>query len=237
MRLAVGALLITLIWLGSACSENELDGYQILTPGKHHGADVSVPDVEGWYGLFRTDSGHVLEPVEIQARPWHDSMLDGPGDTTGIRISVDHQLTPLFLIQSPDKLEPGIVTTYFEGNKFVYPGELIRLEGYVLTALGKLSDEEGRPPTEPLILDYQVKLYNSPNYGGSRQVLVEHGRAGAEDTPSLIWAGDLDRDGKLDLFMDIANHYAPRHYALYLSSEAEGDDLVKLVAELFLRGC
>lgn len=237
MRTAIITLLVGLICVGTACSSGQRDGYQILVPGEHHGSDVSFPDVDGWYGLFETDSGHVLEPVEILTKACHDPAVDGLGDTTGISITVDDPRSMIFLVRSPRSLKTGLVRTHFVGDKWIYLGELTVLGEYALTALGLLTDEGGRSPREPLVIDYQLKLFKNPDHYGPRQVLVVHDRTCAEDTPSLLWAGDLDRDGKLDLFMDILNHYAGRHYALYLSSEAEDGELVKLVADLFIHGC
>lgn len=48
----------------------------------------------------------------------------------------------------------------------------------------------------------------------------------------IIWAGDLDRDGKLDLITD-----GSEGYMLYISSQAEYGRLVKLVSSGGVRGC
>lgn len=237
MRLTVVVLLITLIWLGSACSENESGGYQLLTPGKHHGSDVSHIDGGSWYGLFKTDGEYILEVVDVQFAPCHDVVVDGPNDTTGISVTVDDSRPLKFLVRSPQSLETGSCPTLYDGSKWIFPGELTELGDYIITAMGHLTEEGFRSPREPLVRDYQLILFKKPDHYGPRQVLIEHDRTCAEDTPSLIWAGDLDHDGKLDLLMDIDNHYAPRTYGLFLSSEAEGDDLVKLVATLLIMGC
>lgn len=47
---------------------------------------------------------------------------------------------------------------------------------------------------------------------------------------NLRWAGDLDRDGQLDLIYNLAGHYTETRLALYLSSAAKPGELVGLVA-------
>lgn len=237
VRLTVVVLLIALIWSGSAESDNGTDGYQILVPGRHRGEDIDHLDGGRWYGMFRTDSGYFLEVVDVQFTPCWDPVVDGPNDTTGISVTVEDPRTLIFLLRSPRPLETGQCSALYYGSKWIFPGELTELGDYIITAMGHLTEEGFRSPREPLVLSYRLILFKKPVHYGPRQLLVEHDRTCAEDTPRLIWAGDLDHDGKLDLLMDIDNHYAPTTYGLFLSSEAEGDDLVKLVAVFRRMGC
>jgi hypothetical protein len=63
------------------------------------------------------------------------------------------------------------------------------------------------------------------------------GYVNGEGGPILLWAGDIDRDGKLDFLMDIAGHYNASEPALYLSSQASPGTLVKKVASRKGVGC
>ena len=55
---------------------------------------------------------------------------------------------------------------------------------------------------------------------------------------NLYWVGDLDRDGKLDLYMDFWN-YEKGYYSsgLFISSEAKKGSLVKKYKYLGFGGC
>lgn len=55
--------------------------------------------------------------------------------------------------------------------------------------------------------------------------------------PYLIWAGDLDRDGKLDLIMDLKTHENTSQIGLFLSSKSTKSNLLKLVALRSSVGC
>lgn len=53
----------------------------------------------------------------------------------------------------------------------------------------------------------------------------------------LLWAGDLDGDGKLDFYADVSDHYNSSMPTLFLSSEAKKGKLVKDVAGIRTVGC
>ena len=54
---------------------------------------------------------------------------------------------------------------------------------------------------------------------------------------SLLWAGDLDGDGKLDLYFDEFNEKGFTATELHLSSLAKSGELVKLAASFGMAGC
>ena len=57
---------------------------------------------------------------------------------------------------------------------------------------------------------------------------------------SLIWAGDLDNDGKTDFIIQIPtppNNEMGGSSGLFLSSKADSEELVKLVAYFISTGC
>ncbi len=242
MKATLCFVVVALLCAGAFAGDDPQQDYRVLIPGTFHGSDIDSVDGEDWYGLFQIGTVFVLESVAVQAKQCHDPIVDQPGDSTGISVSVDHSEKPLVLVQCRGKLKPGVVPTTSSDYTPIKPGMPVHLKGYSLAALGEVTDEGFRHPGDLLILNYTLMLYRMP--GGSRgqqetkrQVLVQFERTAYDGLPTLLWAGDLDRDGQLDLLMDIRNHYAGRHYALFLSSEADNNDLVKLVADLRLSGC
>jgi hypothetical protein len=72
---------------------------------------------------------------------------------------------------------------------------------------------------------------------GNRQYVISLNRRAA-NAPTLLWAGDLDRDGRLDLFLDVETKEAHGStYQLWLSTFAKNGDLVGLAATLHDPAC
>ncbi len=237
MKAAILSIIAILLTTLSGVSSDQDTGYRILMTGLFHGDEIDSVSKDGWYGLLKTEKGgYILEPVEILAKPCHDPVMNGPGDTTGLALNIEHPLVPLLLIKPPAEWRVGHVPTIFDGREPIKPGESTRLGQYILTALGQITDEGHRHPGDLLILDYQVKLHKHAS-SEPAQTLVEYDRSVYESLTTLLWAGDLDRDGQTDYLLDIRNHYNVSHYALFLSSEAGPNDYVKLVAELRKVGC
>ena len=55
--------------------------------------------------------------------------------------------------------------------------------------------------------------------------------------PALLWAGDLDGDGRLDLVLDESDHYNVTETTLYLSSTAAPGALVGRAGRHRTTGC
>jgi hypothetical protein len=73
--------------------------------------------------------------------------------------------------------------------------------------------------------------------GKSSQTLYTLGDCGNEPYWYLVWAGDLDRDGKLDLYVDVTQHYDVSERRLFLSAPARRGRLVKEVVAFVTGGC
>jgi hypothetical protein len=82
--------------------------------------------------------------------------------------------------------------------------------------------------------------------GTHRQALLELAATRNEDgslmlgddaSPALLFAGDIDRDGRLDLILDATDHYNLSRPTLYLSTQAADGELVHRVAEHEAVGC
>ena len=60
---------------------------------------------------------------------------------------------------------------------------------------------------------------------------------GDDASPVLLFAGDLDRDGKLDLIFNTTDHYNVSRPTLFLSSQAKSGELLGEVAHYESVGC
>jgi hypothetical protein len=238
------AVLALVCWGGLAVSEESV---QILQVGLWHGEEVSVQGSSDWWGIFPEGDGFTLESAPITITPERDEIAgDGPDQKSGRRVSIPQEAEPLFLVKGLKNPVPGTLRCLMEAPPYPYlqPGETRYLrmrdeknpDPLRLSAIGEAKDWP-ELPGRVAVFNYQFKLYR-----GYDQIVVAQAlppvRIVSEDSPPrLIWAGDLDRDGKIDLLMDLTHDYNLTHLALFLSSAAKEGAFVGLVAEWKTVGC
>jgi len=88
-----------------------------------------------------------------------------------------------------------------------------------------------------VIHDYRLVL-EYPADPRRRQTIAAFETVSADEGfPHVVWAGDLDRDGKLDLLLDLTWHYNVSAPTLYLSSRATAGEFAGLAGYIVLTGC
>lgn len=228
----------------------DIQQIDIIHTGCHHGHEVPAGVNGDWVGLYLRVDTFELESHAVRVESCRDPILDPRGKETGRAVVVETDGAPLFLVRglAQAKAKLGAVLTAWPqrrrglrppgngGSRYLRPGERLRLtlgrEKYELTAGGKY--DPTRPASDRLVLDYRLRL-TGPD--GRSQDLQAPARFAEDGVPQLAWAGDLDRDGKLDLYMDMTNHYNVSDYVLLLSSRAITGQLVKRVASRRYVGC
>ena len=196
---------------------------RLLQTGEFHGMDVKERSSQNWLGLFKENEDFVIRRTAVKVSLVHDIM--GSGDLTSKKVSVKNDQTPVFLLKNADFLKEGKVKTLFHSVNG------ISLENG-LTAKYQLGERiytlsvVGTENSAALVLESE----------GERQIVysVENlGDAGWH----LYWVGDLDNDGKLDLFADLNDYYNFIEPRLFLSSQAGNGKFVQLVAMFHMTGC
>ncbi|MGH9958736.1 MAG: hypothetical protein ACREBC_16665 [Pyrinomonadaceae bacterium] len=212
----------------------------LLETGEFHGEEVSARTGEKWLGLHVTDQHSTLLKYQLTVESVHDPITDhGANEKTGKKVSVDLPLEPLFLVKSGKILRGGPVTTVFKqaadyekSLERVSPHNLKLAETtYVLKVVGS---EDGAKCSEHSFPKNAKLVLVS---GDVEQVLYSIDGCGNEPYWYLLWAGDLDRDGKLDLYVSVTQHYNVSERKLFLSSRAKRRQLVAEVAEFVTSGC
>jgi hypothetical protein len=229
-------LLVALVSPSNSAGISQSD-QRLIEPGVFHGEEVMARSGEKWLGLHITDENSMLLTYRLNVTAVQDTLVDNEGQKTGKEITVDLPLEPLFLVKGKGLLKEGPVTTVFDdASGLSNLGEsspvTLNLDGtsYVL----KVGSEDTAPcPAQSLPRNARLVLIN----GESRQVLYSLQECGNDPSWFLIWAGDLDRDGKLDLYVNVTQHYNVTERKLFLSSHAGKGQLVKEVAEFVTSGC
>ena len=221
-----------------------LGGYGVFTDlGVYHGDEAPARDGETWQAVVPADAGAALRPVRLRVEVARDEVLDpDDGPFTGRRVttpaSVVHETgwiddpATLFVRRDAGPLPAGPVpvamasdTTYFRASRS-YPLAL----GDATYTLTVAADSNA---TGAYVRQWRIGLV-APD-GTAQPLATVENRDDAH--PRLVWAGDLDADGRLDLVLDEAWHYNVSVTTLYLSSEAAPGRLVRRVARHETTGC
>ncbi|MCZ6680381.1 MAG: hypothetical protein O7E52_24385 [Candidatus Poribacteria bacterium] len=198
---------------------------QMLMAGEFHCGDISAQSGDIWFGLYPTQDGYELIPAPITVEAIYDPIVDGEGEMTGKKVSVVGTTEPLFLVKGLKTLKRGPVKTLLPGSAGLAPGKSANFTfdnrvRYHLAAFGEKDNSSG-------FKNYELELFQ----GESSQIILSY-RSTNDAVPYLLWAGDLDRDGQLDLLIDATNHYALSAPTLFLSSAAQDNRLLAQVAAL-----
>jgi hypothetical protein len=210
--------------------------------GPYHGDEIKATGGAGWLGLYQTDGGFELRKVSLNISMANDPVIDEQSDQkSGKLISVvpESKQKNIILIkpQKPIALKEGRVDgTLFDAGTVIYPGQsrIVKLgqNYYSLVGAGEAVLEPGF--SEPMIKNYSLNLFFKDV---SQLIFSEKEKLGHDGRPQVIWAGDLDRDGKLDLLLNLTRHYNETRLVLMLSSAKKTGRLLETIAELSTTGC
>lgn len=222
---------------------------QIHATGPLHGDETTARDGERWLALV-SDGAHArLEPVVIRVHAIEDPLLDAGVERSGRQVDVPAlPHAPALLLAGAGLLAGPIDTATAD-----------RDTGYLLGADGLWQAPlslhlPGDEPAE-LWLDCADRDAAADDAractlwlqrGSQTQALMQYAvhvddfgqPTLGDDAPlHLLFAGDLDRDGRLDLIIDLADHYNVSRRTLLLSGAAGDGELVRVVAEHRTSGC
>jgi hypothetical protein len=124
----------------------------------------------------------------------------------------------------------------FHGADRLYPGqsrsfEFVRRVNYgSVTASGTVPYMPARARGDGVIREYVLSVSRSP-WDRNQTVFEFHAQhgGGLHDPPTVIWVGDLDSDGYMDIFLDTSTSEALGSHVLYLSTAAVGEELMHAV--------
>ena len=164
-------------------------------------------------------------------------MLDGPDDKTG-RSVIAPGLDPRVLLRGIAALKPGEVTVAIAETTSLDPAEplglrigekALRLVSTCVDAGAgqgvecKIALEDGST-SQPMFTTYGMRQDDGTLTFGDAE-------------PKVLFAGDLDRDGRVDLLIDTTDHYNLSRPTLFLSSAAKQGQHVAEVAQQSITGC
>lgn len=192
-----------------------------------------------WWGIFPDGKGgYTLQPTRVSAVPDREEVVAPekaprkicvPGGDhgtfvfRGLMAAAVGPLKTVKLREYPAPLAPG------ETFELRCDGDSPETRLQLLAAGRPVVTYDGKH-TWRRIQDYELWLQRGSGEDATRQLLFKNTEVLQDEEASLRWAGDLDRDGQLDLIYNLGGHYTDTRIALYLSSAAKPGELVGLVA-------
>ena len=215
---------------------------RLLLPGQYHGDEVTAVSGETWMAMVRGDRGtDRLTTVTVAVDIVRDDLLDHDGPPTGKRVTAAPGGDAiLFLMRNVSGVRNGPVTTV-AADVPLSTGEPLECRlGGVAYQVALSCDGRGRSAGSEPACSLLVRRGREAQVLRTYHALVD-GNAivgvGDDATPRVVWAGDLNRDGALDLLIDLTDHYNVSQPTLFLSPGRREGPWLERVAEHRSVGC
>ena len=181
-----------------------------------------------WYGLFDFEEGLRLEKVKVKVEEVNDPFVKALGEKVAKKVSVERSEKPIFLVAGNRPLKAGPIKGIYYSYNVLVPEQNVDIlfqdkEKYQLSPYG--SEFPNLSDNKDAAEQYGIWLRG----GGKEQLIVED-KYFFGTGPRLVWSGDLDGDDRLDLLLDCICEDDASNMALYLSSVAEENELLGMVA-------
>jgi hypothetical protein len=218
------------------------DDYVILGPGGFCEKSQAPKNGEQFLGLFPVGKDYELRSVKIHlVESVNDFYMNPDGtDVVGWEVMIDDPIEPLFLLKGPD-LKPGPVRTVLSKSTPIALNTPVRLllsesETYILSASGKLKSKinnTSENSVEKVIDHYTITLhYNIDQDIIQLAECCNH--LGEDNALQLLWAGDINGDGRMDFIIDTSENYWGYQPTLFLSTPEKGFIVKKVASHMYV---
>ena len=224
-----------------ASQQNELIQYPVnsnimmLYEGEYKKGELDIKILNRqWWGLYKQDNISYIRKVKLKL----DKLEADIQYDWEYRVSVDDNKDYIILFSGLDLTKREI--NYFTDNHIIRNNEEFTFEFGPYNTFLNSKLKKTKNIGEISRRDYSVYLNYKSNNKIITQELFLFPCYGEELLMNLIWAGDLDNDGKTDFIIQIPtppNNEMGDSSGLFLSSMADSVELVKLVAVFISTGC
>ncbi len=214
---------------------------KILTTGTFHSDEVwKNADKENWVGLFQSERSFYLAETRIKTIKVYDPIADeNENDKTGWNVSTINRDRAIILIEALDFLNPHQVLQAALSKKQIFPGDTLRINYLGITYILFATGEKKKVQTEPEWFDvWNYKLYITATIKGKLHKSLLVAKPNFDDQMiTLIFAGDIDGDGFLDLIINTSRHYNVSSPTIYFSKPAKNGEVVNPMGVHTSVGC
>lgn len=177
-----------------------------------------------WTGLYEDEDGLYCKKAQAKVKAVRDPWDDDENSLNATIIEDESKTPAVFLFSGITVPENFRVKSFNNIPNRILIGNSTQLGDYTLKADGEVTQENQLP------LTYRLTIMGSKNGKKIEQVIVDHEFLDDAMT-AILWAGDLDGDGVPDMIIDMSHKYSYSAPALFLSSQADEGDILKLVGE------
>lgn len=213
---------------------------QVLRATTYHEEELTKEELAGnWFGIYETNENYSLRQVQLSVSRAHDEIKGETGSTkTAWNVATADKSEPLYLLKG-NEFENAEVPCAGIFNQSVFPGDTVQLnflnQDYTLFATGSLiTYDDGINLSR--VENY--KLFMETDFNAQKQVQLLVSFAYFDEAMvSILFAGDLNKDGYLDLILDNTDHYNVFNPTLYLSNGAEKKGTLEIAGWHLSVGC
>jgi len=239
-RVLAGAwLVLSAVWAGPVAAGEP----QLVRPGTYHGDELAAVSGESWLALRHVPDGRDrLEAVTVRVDTVRDEILDeADAPATGRMLSAPGDSAIAFLFRGVPGLREGPVNTV-TADEMVALGEPVRLAlaGDTLDVVLACGPRQVTGQLETAACSLFVRRVHATQTLRSYQGYYQDGEFGGignDAIPIVLWAGDLDGDGALDLVVELTDHYNVSRPTLFMSRRSIGCVVLEKIAEHVSTGC
>lgn len=214
---------------------------KVLTVGTFHDDEVwESADKEKWFGLFKSNTGFYLQETKLKTKRVYDQIVDeNENEKTGWEVQTINKDTSIILIETSNFLTPHSVKQAILSKEQVYPGDTLRINYFGIDYKIFATGGKKKVQNDPEWFDvWNYKLYMTATIKGQQKTSLLVAQPNFDDQMiNLIFAGDIDGDGILDLIIDTSRHYNSTSPTIYLSKPADNGEVVKPIGGHTSVGC
>ena len=215
---------------------------KVLTKGTFHSDEVwQTAEKENWFGVFKGLNDNYLSNVEVKTPRVFDVVLDEDStkNKTGWEVIPANKDSCYLLISGLKFLTNHKIKSLILSKISIFPDEQLQIKYLGIDYNVFAKGEKIRSIDSPESFEVRnYKLYLSAMKDGQIVNELLASIPNFDDAMvQILFAGDIDGDGLLDLIIDTSRHYNVSSPTLYLSKPADKGHLLKVVGQHTSVGC
>ena len=214
---------------------------KVLTVGTFHGDEVwENADKGKWFGLFKNKTSYYIAETKLKTIRVNDVVVDeNENEKSGWEVNTLHKDSSIILIEGLNYLNAHTIQQAVLPKLQIFPTDTMRINylgnDYKIFATGGF--KKGVDDVVPSEV-WNYELYMTAIINGQQLKSLLVAQPNFEDHMiNLIFAGDIDGDGILDLIIDTSRHYNATSPTIYLSKPADKGEVVKPIGGHTSVGC